>query len=53
MNDFIIQCIIAILGIVTVYLPNDMYIFKIVGIIMFNILVWRKQIQKLVSRRNK
>lgn len=52
-REFLIQCIIFILGITTLCLPNDMYFLKIIGIILFNVLVWRNQIKRLLPKHDK
>lgn len=52
-NDFWIQCIASIIGIVSICLPQDMYILKIICMIIFNILIWRNQIKKLLLKCSK
>ena len=45
--DFWIKCISSIIFIIVLYLPHEMYITRFIGMIIFTVLFWRKQIKDL------
>ena len=51
--DFILPCIASAIGISVFFVPHDWYAFKAVGLIIYNLIIWRKQIKDLLFRRKK
>jgi len=52
-RDFVIQVITSVILIVTGFLPNDRYILKIAGLLIFNIVLFKDNIKNLLSKLSK
>jgi hypothetical protein len=50
--DFWVKCIASIIFIVILYLPYEMYITRFIGMIIFTVLFWRKQLKNLLFKHN-
>jgi hypothetical protein len=49
----IVPCVGAIIAIYSAFLSNDQYALKIIGLILYNIIIFRNEIKKWLSGRNK
>ena len=52
-KEYIFRTIASILFIITAYLPNNMYLFKAVGLIVLIIAIWMDDLKKMFFRSHK
>ncbi|WP_444642599.1 hypothetical protein ACRQU7_18660 [Caproiciproducens sp. R1] len=49
-KGYIITGVGCVIFIITAYLPNDRYVLKIIGLIILNLIIWRDNIGRFLSK---